>query len=96
MNGNGFRKHKFKCTIWCQAYCILTCLLPPPRGPNLEPRGEDGAPRHPPPPPPSGGDEGGGGKDISSGGYKTAQQVAGEAVLQRVMEDVEGVSFSFQ
>ena len=69
---------------------------PPPRGPNLEPRGEDGAPRHPPPPPPSGGDEGGGGKDISSGGYKTAQQVAGEAVLQRVMEDVEGVSFSFQ
>ncbi|KAL5493773.1 hypothetical protein EMCRGX_G014997 [Ephydatia muelleri] len=64
-------------------------------GPNLEPRGEDGAPRHPPPPPPSGGDEGGGGKDISSGGYKTAQQVAGEAVLQRVMEDIEGVSFSF-
>ena len=46
-----------------------------------------------------GGEEGGGGGDgpsFSSDMKKTAQQIAGERVLSRVVEEVEGVAFSFR
>ena len=72
------------------------------RGPNLDSGDSNGAggggggggdspgdgpgPSHRPHPPPS----------SSSVMKKTAQQIAGERVLSRVVEEVDGISFSFK
>ena len=50
--------------------------------------GDGPGPSHRPHPPPS--------SSSSSVMKKTAQQIAGERVLSRVVEEVEGVSFSFK
>ena len=49
--------------------------------------------------PPGGGSHGDGGPSgphISSKVFKTAQQLAGEAMLTRLLKEVDGVSFSFR
>ena len=43
-----------------------------------------------------GGGGGGDGSSFSSDMKKTVQQIAGERVLSRVVEEVEGVAFSFR
>ena len=89
-----------------QCTCVSLYSIPSPfayRGPNLDSgdsNGEGGGgggggdspgdgpgPSHRSHPPPS---------SSSSVMKKTAQQIAGERVLSRVVEEVEGVSFSFK
>ena len=94
----------YKCKINFLAHYLITMLFLIHRGPNLDgPGGGDsnsaggsggggdslgdgpGPSHRPHPPPPS-----------SSVMKKTAQQIAGERVLSRVVEEVEGISFSFK
>ena len=91
------RSYLLCCTV---SSCLITPLFPLPRGPDLDSPGDgdgDGVGRG------GGGDSPGDSPGPSHRPHpsssvmkKTAQQIAGERVLSRVVEEVEGVSFSFK